>query len=289
MVESAQVSLYQAKSKENYLVFSYFKPLSLAIILALTSFSFVSAQESKPAEQPKKEEKKSQNSNANMTAEQVAESTIVIYGFPGGRTTLNNIRKTTIERGKIISVSADGQKDQSNYQRWILRGDTLDKEKIRFDQELPNAKYALIYDGAKLFGVYNESVFAPREDAAKTFNHLVWHGLDALLRYKENESKLELAGREKVAGVDYYKLDVIDKQNRRTRFYVSLKSFRVMMLEYVDEGTNYRRKFYDYNYAQQTLVPFRTVLWANDKQIEETETLTITFGQKIGDDMFQGG
>jgi hypothetical protein len=51
----------------------------------------------------------------------------------------------------------------------------------------------------------------------------------------------------------------------------------------------YRRKFYDYNYAQGTLVPFRTVLYAGDKQIEETQTLTITFGQKIEDNMFQAG
>ena len=270
-------------------MFSYFKALCLAIVLASAGLLPVTAQEEKKPEQPKKEEKKSQNSNANLTAEQVAESAVLIYGFPGGRDTLNQIRKTTIERGKIITFSADGQTDQANYQRWILRGGNLDKEKIRFDQELPNAKYALVYDGAKLFGVYNDSVFDPREDAAKSFQHQVWHGLEALLRYKENESKLELAGREKISGVDYHKLDVTDKQNRKTRFYISAKSFRVMMLEYTEDATNFRRKFYDYNYAQGTLVPFRSVLWANDKQIEETETLTIVFGQKVAEDMFQGG
>jgi len=274
-------------------VFLYFKPLCLAIVLTLVSFSTVSAQADKKSEPPKKvekkQEKKSQNVGANLTAEQVAESSIVIYGFPGGRQTLNQIRKTTIERGRINTISADGQTDQANYQRWVLRGDNLEKEKIRFDQELPNAKYALIYDGAKLFGVYNESVFSPREDAAKSFNHQVWHGLEALLRYKENESKLELAGRDKISGVDYYRLDVTDKQNRKTRFFISAKSFRVMMLEYAEDGTNYRRRFYDYNYAQGTLVPYRTILWAGDKQIEETETLTITFGQKVAEDMFQGG
>ena len=52
------------------------------------------------------------------------------------------------------------------------------------------------------------------------------------------------------------------------------------MLEYEDAGIKYRRKFYDYNYAQGTLVPYRTVLWANDKQIEETEIGTITFRSK---------
>ncbi len=277
-------------------MFLGFKTFTLSALLLLSGDSLVTAQnvtETKPKPvteiKEKASSKKSPTDLKNLTAEQVAESAIVIYGFPGGRQTLNQIRKTTIERGKINTVTADGQTDQSNYQRWVLRGDNLDKERIRFDQELPNAKYALIYDGAKLFGVYNDSVFSPREDAAKSFNHQVWHGLEALLRYKENESKLELAGRDKISGVDYYKLDVTDKQNRKTRFYISSKSFRVMMLEYTADDTRFRRRFYDYNYAQGTLFPFRTILWANDKQIEETETLTITFGQKVAEDMFQGG
>jgi hypothetical protein len=84
-------------------------------------------------------------------------------------------------------------------------------------------------------------------------------------------------------------LDVTDKQKRKTRFYVSSKSFRVMMLEYNVGETKYRRKFYNYNYAQGTLYPFRSVLWANDKQIEETEVQTITFGQKVEENIFQAG
>lgn len=277
-------------------VFLRFKTFVLFVLLLLSGDALVSAQnvtETKPKPVTENKEKsvskKPPTDLKNLNAEQVAESSIVIYGFPGGRQTLNQIRKTTIERGKISTVGADGQTDQSNYQRWVLRGDNLDKEKIRFDQELPNAKYALIYDGAKLFGVYNDSVFSPRDDAAKSFSHQVWHGLEALLRYKENESKLELAGRDKISGVEYHKLDVTDKQNRTTRFYISAKSFRVMMLEYTEDDTNFRRRFYDYNYAQGTLFPFRTILWANDKQVEETETLTITFGQKVAADMFQGG
>ena len=273
-------------------MFLRYKTFVLFILLLLSGDSLVSAQNAAENKENNKEKNNSKQQTVdpkNLTAEQIAESSIVIYGFPGGRQTLNQIRKTTIERGKINTVTADGQTDQSNYQRWVLRGDNLDKERIRFDQELPNAKYALIYDGAKLFGVYNDSVFSPREDAAKSFNYQIWHGLEALLRYKENESKLELAGRDKISGVDYHKLDVTDKQNRKTRFYISAKSFRVMMLEYKEDDTNFRRRFYDYNYAQGTLFPFRTILWANDKRIEETETLTITFGQKVGEDMFQGG
>jgi hypothetical protein len=145
----------------------------------------------------------------------------------------------------------------------------------------------MIYDGEKIFGVFNNTVFSPKEESSKAFYNQIWHGLEALLRYKENESKLDLVGREKINGVDYHILDVTDRQNRKTRFYVSAKSFRVMMLEYEEEGVKYLRKFYDYNYSQGTLVPYRTVLWANDREVEETRILTITFGQRIEEDMFQ--
>lgn len=209
---------------------------------------------------------------------------VAVYGT---RPNLNQIRKTTFERGKIRVTDDKGKTETANYERWILRGENLDKEKIRLDQSFPDAKYSLVYNGERIFGLYNDTVFAPREDATLGFQNQIWRGLEGLLRYKENDSKLELAGREKIMGVDFFLLDVTDKQNRKTRFYVSSKYFRVMMLEYEDASVKYRRKFYDYNYAQGTLVPYRTVLWANDKQIEETEIGTITFGQKVEEEIFQ--
>lgn len=281
-------------------MFLSFRTIFLFILTAsCATFGFaqqnvtVSKQENKQEndKKAKKDDKpKQQNFDpSKVTAEQIAESTIVIYGGLLGRQNLNQIRKTTLERGKIMITDAAGKTETANYERWTMRGESLNKEKVRLDQSFPDAKYSLVYTGDKVFGLYNDSVFTPREDASVSFQNQIWHGLEGLLRYKENESKTELAGREKLMGVEYYLLDVTDKQDRKTRFYVSTKSFRVMMLEYEASGVKYRRKFYDYNYAQGTLVPYRTILWANDKQIEETEVGTITFGQKIEDAMFQEG
>jgi len=225
----------------------------------------------------------------NMTADQVVEATILYYAFPYGRALLNQIRKTTTERGRASIVNAEGKTDTVPYERYIIRGDNLAKERIRLDQEFPNARYSLVRSDEKIFGIYNNSVFQPREDAAKAFENQIIHGLEALLRYKENESKIEMQPREKLMGVDYYVIDIIDKLDRKTRFYISAKTFRVMMLTYEDAGVKYKRKFYDYNYAQGTLVPFRTVLWAGDKQIEEIEVGTVTFGQKVDEDLFKAG
>ena len=226
---------------------------------------------------------------ANLNADQVAEATIAFYGYPVGRQLLDQIRKTTFERGIANITNAEGKVDRVPYQRFIIRGSSLAKEKIRLDQEFPAARYSLVFSDEKIFGIYNNTIFTPREDALKVFENQVVRGLEALLRYKENESKLEIAAREKVMGVDFHVVDVTDKQGRQTRFYISAKQFRVMMLTYEDGGVKYKRKFYDYNYAQGTLVPFRSILWAADKIIEETDVGTITFGQKVDEGLFTAG
>ena len=219
----------------------------------------------------------------------MAESAIFIYGLGGGRATLNQIRKTAIERGKVTVTDAEGKSAQASYSRWTQRGESLDKEKIRLEQEFPAARYSLIFSDTKIFGIYNDTVFTPREDASKAFENQIVHGIEALLRYKENGSTIDLAAKEKIQGVEFYIIDLTDKQGRKTRFYVSTKTLRVMMLDYEDAGVKYRRRFYDYNYAQGTLVPFRTVLWADDKVVEESEIGTVTYGQKIDENLFAAG
>lgn len=225
-----------------------------------------------------------------VTAEQVVETSLIFaYGYGGGRALLNQIRKTASERGKAVYTMPDGKKEEATYQKFVIRGESINKEKVRLDQEFPNARYSLVFNDDKIYGVFNNTVFAPREDAAKGFENQIVRGLEAFLRYKENGSTIEMGARDKVMGVDYYMIDVTDKQQRKTRFYVSTRSWRVMMLTYEEGGVKYRRKFYDYNYAQGTLVPFRTVLWADEKIIEETDIGTITFGQKVDEEMFKAG
>ncbi len=220
------------------------------------------------------------------TGFQVAESTILIYSNLRGRLGLNQIRKTTVEVGKLEVTNGDGTIVKSSYEQRVLRAKDLKKERVRINRKLPDAEYSMVYDGKKVFGLYNNSVFTPRDDALSAFRNRIWHGLEALLRYNENGSKVKLEKRETVMGVDFYVISVTDKEKRVTTFYVSKKSFRVMMLKYEVGGIKFRRKFYDHNYAQGTLVPYRTVLWANEKIVEEKKISTVTYGQPIGEEIF---
>ncbi|HRH42144.1 MAG TPA: hypothetical protein PKY82_10900 [Pyrinomonadaceae bacterium] len=275
-------------------MFLHFKSFVLFVSIILSGMLSVFAQQATPTPTPtpakveKKDNKQEKNSAANATAEQVAESAIIIYGgLTGGRPGLNQIRKTSVERGKIFITNADGTIDTANYEKRILRGESLEKEKIRFDQEFPTARFALIYRDNKITGLFNDSVFTPREDASNAFTNQIWRGLEGLLRYKENGSTLNLVGKEKQNGVEFYVLDVTDKLERKTRFYISAKFFKVMWLEYTEGGIKYVRKFSDYRYAQGTLVPYRSVLTANGKQVEETTISTVTYGQKVEEEIFQ--
>ncbi len=271
----------------------------MAIFSLLAAANGVDAQTPTPIPEPAetpaavKDEKKpevfvpiSKDPSKPVTAEQVAESSLFIYALPGGRTTLNQIRKTVVERGKISVANVEGKMEPMTYQLFSTRGETSDKDKVKIDLDASTARYALVFAGDRVFGIFNDREFSPREDASQAFQNRVFYSIEKLLRYKEDGSKIEFGGREKMLGVEYFLIDLTDKAGHKMRFYVSTKTFRVMMIDYEDGGVKYRRKFYNYNYAQGTLYPFETALYAGDKLLEQAEVGTVTFGQKVDDAVF---
>ncbi|MDQ3817432.1 MAG: hypothetical protein M3362_07045, partial [Acidobacteriota bacterium] len=64
----------------------------------------------------------------NLTAEQVVETTIAIYGSRPG---LALVRRNGWERGRITSILEDGRTEDGTYERRFIRGESMDKYKIR--------------------------------------------------------------------------------------------------------------------------------------------------------------
>ena len=228
-----------------------------------------------------------------LTAEQIVEGAILIAGNGYGRIVLNQIRRNGIERGRSTRMMEDGRSEEARYELRFVRGDKSEKDKVRIDNKTAQAEYSLIYGAGRIFGIINGSPFTPRADASANFISQQTHSIDSLLRYKENESKLSSAGKDKQRGIDVYVIDLIDTANRKTRYFISAKSFRVLWLEYEETppgGTapiKYTKRFYDYRVAQGTQVPYRTVLLEDGKQILETRILTVTYGVKMEDSLFQ--
>lgn len=240
----------------------------------------------KPAAKTEKVDK----NQKTFTAEQIAESAIYLYG---SREVLTKIRRNGVESGRICKPSCDtGKAEEATYQRRFVRGESMDKDKIRLDQKMPTLEYSLIFGSGQLWGIINGSAFTPRQDATNTFLAQHRHSLDTLLRYKENGSTLSLVGKDKQKGLDLYILDVIDKDKQSTRYYLSMKTLHVLWLEYEEQAgagvpLKYSRKFMDYRLAQGTLVPYRTVLLEDGKQIQETRILNVTYGIRLDDALFK--
>lgn len=240
-------------------------------------------QEEKPPAKPDPKQ------DTKFTVEQVVESVILIYGT---RPLLDQIRRYGVERGKLTRFPAEGNPEEANYERRFIRGESLEKDKVRLDQKLPTMEYSLIFEDGKLFGLINGAAFTPRQDAASSFISQHHHSIEALLRYKECGSTITLVGKDAQKGLDLYVVDLVDKQKRKTRYYISARTLRVLWLEY-EEGppggvpVKYQRKFLDYRAVQQTLAPYRVVLFEDGRQSQETRVLTITYGVKVSDSIFK--
>ena len=149
-----------------------------AVSMALPDKTRASAAQEQTKQDAKKDEKKQdakqpepkpvtkQNSkdDTKFTAEQIVESVILIYGTRPG---LEQIRRNGVERGKITRTNGEGATEEADYERRFIRGENLDKDKIRLDQKLPTMEYSLIFRDGKLSGVINGASFTPKQESAE--------------------------------------------------------------------------------------------------------------------------
>jgi hypothetical protein len=260
----------------------YVRNLSALAIAVSVSLTFLSLAPAVLAQSPKA-----------PTADQIAETVIAFAGNGAGRLILDQIRRNGVERGRMTRTAPDGRAEEVRYELRFVRGDKPGQSKVRLDSKSPQTEYSLIYGGGRIFGIINGSTFTPRAETSADFIAQQTHSIDALLRYKENESKLSSAGKDKQLGVDVFVIDLTDKANLKTRYFISVKTFRVLWLEYEETPPSaaapvkYIRRFYDYRPAQSTWVPYRSVLLEDGKQTVETRILTITYGVKMEDSLFQ--
>jgi hypothetical protein len=293
------ISKFNCLKEENYFLLRSL--MTTTIFLALlgglhifsgnVAMSYQQSQTGGSAKNKTQKNEKLEKVDKNQpTAEQIAESTIFVYG---SRPVLDQIRRNGVERGRITRITSDGKSEESSYERRFVRGESIEKDKIRLDQKNTTLEYTLVYGGGRLWGIINGAAFTPRQDAANTFLSQHRHSLDSLLRYKENGSTLALVGKEKQKGIDLFVIDLVDKDKQSTRYYISAKSLHVLWLVYQEpsgvggQPIKYERKFFDYRYAQSTLVPYRIVLMEEGKQTQETRVSTVSFGIKIDDALFK--
>jgi hypothetical protein len=235
--------------------------------------------------------------------ESIVEVAIIAYG---GRKQLETVRGSIQEEGAIKLATDQGELNGTFMLRSMRKEKTW-QDLLRVDLSLnppdpertsgsvPTVKYIIGFNGASVWSAQNNQYVTPRPEADAAFRAQLTHEYMALLRYKEDGSKIELIGPETVVGVDTNVIELTNTNGEKTRFWLSVKTYRVLHSEYQlklgddQPATKYRVSyFYTPNrVVQNTLVPSRRVMYQDGKFVQEITLTNIVYSAKLDPEVFQ--
>jgi len=256
----------------------------------------------KEIEKAKKQEEAKPGAVKLSQAEGMVELAIIAYG---GRKQLETARAATQEAGTIRLATDQGDLS-GNYLLRSIRKEKTWQDLLRVDLELsppeqaanaPPIKYVIGFNGASVWSAQNGQYVTPRAGADIAFRAQLTREYMALLRYKEDGSKLDYIGPETVVGVVTNVIDLTTPAGEKTRLWLSAKSYRVLHCEYeltLVEGqpaTKYRIDYYYTPFSSavvhNTLVPVRREMKQDGKFVQEIKLTNITYSAKLEPEIFQ--
>jgi hypothetical protein len=159
--------------------------------------------------------------------------------------------------------------------------------------ELPGTRYLIGFDGQETWSIHDGEIQKPSPQEVRLFRAGHDHSYESLLRYKENNSKLEYVGSKNLGTFDLDIIDLVSTEGIRTRYEISRRTYRVLYLSYEDksdpqgESVNYRLNFKDFRVIQNTLVPYETLVFQNGKVIEERKIVEAAFNVQLEEKAFK--
>lgn len=221
--------------------------------------------------------------------EEVAERAILAYG---GRAGLYAVQRNGTLRALVKFISGDSSREGKTVTKFI-RKEKLKDDLRSVELELPGIRYILGFDGKETWSIHDGEVQKPSEDVVKGFHATHAHAYETLLRYKENEAKLEYVANTKLGNLEMDVVDLTLPDGTRTRYEVSRKSGRILYLNYEDkanaqaEPAKFRLYFKDFRVIQNTLVPYITMVYQDGKLIEERKVVEAVFNVQLKEDAFK--
>jgi hypothetical protein len=258
----------------------------------------------KEIEKAKKQEEAKPAQVKLSQAEAIVELALLGYG---SRKQLE-VARAAIQEAGTIRLATDTGDLSGTYLLRSMRKEKSSQDLLRVDLELappdtaqgpsaPPIKYVIGFNGASVWSAQNGQYVNPRAGADVAFRAQLTHEYMALLRYKEDGSKLDFVGPETVVGVTTNVVDLTSADGEKTRYWLSTKTYRVLHCEYelkLAEGqppTKYRIDYYYTPFSgavvQNTLVPVRREMKQDGKFVQEIKLTNITYSAKIDPEVFQ--
>jgi hypothetical protein len=221
--------------------------------------------------------------------EDLIERSILIYTYGGGRAMLYGIQRNGTLRALIKFFTSEGTREGKSVTKFI-RKPKLAEDLLMIDLELPGTRYIIGFDGQETWAIQDGEVHKPGEEAVAAFRSAHEHSYEALLRYKENGSKLEYVGTNKLGTLEMDTIDMTSPSGVRTRYEVSHKSGRIIYANYEDSKSTpvkYRLYYKDFKPVQNTLVPHEIQVFQDGNLIEERKLVESTFNTQLDEKAFK--
>ena len=123
----------------------------------------------------------------NPKPEDVVERAIAFYG---SRAALYTVQRNGTLRALVKLFTPEGKREGKSVTKFI-RKEKMKDDLLMIDLDFPDTRYIVGFDGKDAWSISNGEVQAMSNDAAKAFRAAHEHSYEALLRYKENDGKLE--------------------------------------------------------------------------------------------------
>jgi hypothetical protein len=230
------------------------------------------------------------NAKANIKAEDVVERAIFAYGT---RAALYTIQANGILRGLIKFVTPEGVREGRTVTKFIRKA-KLSEDLMLLDLDLPGTKYMIGFDGEKMWTINNGVAEEPSAETVAAFRRAHEHSYEALLRYKENDGKLEYFGTKQFGPNN--ELDLVELTlpgDVRTRYEISRRTGRVIYLDYEEKlvpnapPVKYRLYFKDFRYIQNSLVPYEVLVYRDGEVVEERKLVEVAYSVRLESDAFK--
>ena len=225
----------------------------------------------------------------NPKPEDVVERTILAYG---SRAALYAVQRNGTLRALVKFVSPEGTREGKSVTKFIRKEKLKDDLRI-IELDFPGTRYMLGFDGKDIWSILDGEVQKPGEDVIKAFRSGHEHSYESLLRYKENNSKIEYVGNTKLLNLEIDIIDLISPEGVRTRYEISRKSGRILYLNYEEkpnekaEPIKYRLNFKDFRVIQNTLIPYETLVFQDGKLVEERKIVEAVFNVQLKEEAFK--
>ncbi len=204
------------------------------------------------------------------------------------------VQTNGVVKSNLKLISGDNIREGRSTLKFI-RKPKLMEDLVILELDLPDTKFTMGFDGTKTWALNNTERTELSPELATAFRSSYAHSYEALLRYKEDGSKVELVDTKKIASLEIDIIDLTTADGQKTRYEVSRRSGRVLYLEYETKPATpdakpvkYRLHYKDFKAVQNTIIiPYKTIVYENDVIVEERTVIEAAFSGQMEEKVFK--